>query len=127
MHDALRVESHGMTEDSAAGAGADGAAGAGSPRIVPDFGEYLALKAQIELLTARLEAMKPAIVEALALQGGRAVFGGYEFCVRSRVTYEYSAAVAAAEERLAELKRQEQQQGVARVRSYTEFPFVRAV
>lgn len=93
----------------------------------PSFDEYLAIKAQIELLTARLDALKPAIVEALAQQGGRTLHGGYEFCVRSRVTYEYSEAVAAAEARVAELKREEQQQGIARVRSYTEFPFVRAV
>ena len=94
---------------------------------IPSFDEYLALKAQIDILTARLEALKPAIVEALAQQGGKAMHGGYEFCVRSRVTYEYSEAVAEAEARVAELKRQEQQQGIARVRSYTEFPYVRAV
>jgi hypothetical protein len=93
----------------------------------PGFDEYLALKAQIDILTARLEALKPTIVAALSQQGGRALHGGYEFCVRSRVTYEYSEAVAAAEARLAELKRQEQQQGIARVRSYTEVPYVRAI
>ena len=98
-----------------------------TPPGAPSFDEYLALKAQIDILTARLEALKPAIVEALAGQGGRATHGSYEFCVRSRVSYEYSDAVAAAEARVAELKRQEQQQGIARVRSYTEFPYVRAI
>ena len=96
-----------------------------SPAVSLD--EYLALKAQIDLLQARLDALKPAVVEALALEGGRVAYGGYEFCVRSRVVYQYSEAVAEAERRCRELKRAEEKDGTATVKSFTEFPFVRAV
>ena len=89
--------------------------------------EYLAVKAQIDLLQARLEMLKPAVVEALALQGGRVTYGGYELCVRSRVVYDYSEAVAAAERQCRELKRAEEKNGTAVVRSFTEFPYVRAI
>ena len=99
------------------------------PRVSPEVSldEYLGIKAQLELLQARLDALKPAVVEALALQGGRLEHAGYEFCVRSRVAYEYSEAVAAAERRCRELKRQEEQNGTATVRSFSEFPYVRAL
>ena len=98
-----------------------------APAGVDDFDSYLALRDQIALLQAKLEAMKPAVVAALAQQGGRLVHSGYEFCVRSRVTYEYSEAVAAAEEACRKLKREEEKSGAARVRSYVEFPFLRAL
>jgi hypothetical protein len=98
-----------------------------SRAALPDLDSYLALKERIELLRAQLDAMKPAVVSFLAHQGGRVTHGGYEFCVRSHVTYEYSAAVAAAEERVRELKRLEQENGTATVRTYTEFPLVRPV
>ena len=91
------------------------------------FDEYLEVKAQIELLQARLDALKPSVVEALTLQGGRVQYGGYELCVRSRVVYEYSEQVAAAERHCRELKRLEQQNGTATVQSFTEFPYVRAL
>ena len=97
----------------------------GSVPPAVDLDEYLALKAQIELLQARLDALKPAVVEALALQGGRVQHAGYELCVRSRVVYDYSEAVAAAERQCRELKRAEEQNGTATVRSFSEFPYVR--
>ena len=90
-----------------------------------DLDEYLALKGQIELLQARLDALKPAVVEALAMQGGRVHHAGYELCVRSRLVYDYSEAVAAAERHCRELKRAEEQNGTATVRSFSEFPYVR--
>jgi hypothetical protein len=99
------------------------------PELAPavSLDEYLRVKAQLELLQARLDVLKPAVVEALSVQGGRVRHAGYEFCVRSRVVYDYSEAVADAERRCRELKRQEEQNGTATVRSFTEFPFVRAV
>ena len=102
-------------------------------RRIPSLALALATAASVAAQQTPAPASAPPLdsvsrfVEALAQQGGRALHAGYEFCVRSRVTYEYSDAVAEAEARVAELKRQEQQQGIARVRSYTEFPYVRAL
>jgi hypothetical protein len=99
------------------------------PELPPEVSldEFLRVKAQLELLQARLDALKPAVVEALSVQGGRIQHAGYEFCVRSRAVYDYSEAVAAAERRCRELKRLVEQNGTATVRSFTEVPFVRAV
>jgi hypothetical protein len=98
-----------------------------APAPDADFREYLAVREQIELLQARLDVLKPSIVQALAVQGGKAVYGRFEFCVRNRVTYAYSEAVEEAERRCRELKRQEEQNGTATVKSYSEFPYVRGI
>jgi hypothetical protein len=99
------------------------------PDVRPEVSldEYLRIKSQIDLLQARLDALKPAVVESLSVQGGRMQHAGYEFCVRSRVVYDYSEAVAEAERRCRDLKRAEEQNGTATVRSFSEFPYVRAL
>lgn len=97
------------------------------PDYSPALAEYLSLRDQIASLSEQLEALKPEVVQAVMTLGGKVRLGRYELSVRNRVSYNYSDYVAAAEAHLSAMKQIEQEKGVAVIKRYTEFPFVRVI
>ena len=87
---------------------------------------YLDLRAQLLELEEEIEKLKPAVFdildeEAKLLHEKRIPFNGFEFEVRYRTTYEYSPEVKALEEQLKALKKQEEKNGCAVVKSQVGF------
>src|SRR5687768_4316395 len=101
---------------------------------VPTYGDYqasldefLSVKRQIDQLQERLELLKPRLVEAISIQGGKVIHDGCEVCVRTRTTYNYSEVVRIAAIALKEMKRAEQQGGLATIKTHREFLQVRSL
>lgn len=79
--------------------------------------QYLALRAQLSKLEEALEKLKPAVFDIADEEqrhlGQTVVFEGFTFELHYRRTYTYSPAFDALKEQLAQLKKQEEADGIA--------------
>ncbi len=87
---------------------------------------YLDLRAKLSELEEEIEKLKPAVFDIIdeqvkLLHEKRIPFNGFEFEVQYRTTYEYSPEVKALEEQLKALKKQEEKNGRATVKSQVGF------
>ncbi|MCS7013564.1 MAG: hypothetical protein RMI34_09975 [Chloroherpetonaceae bacterium] len=86
---------------------------------------YLSLRAQLSELEEELEKLKPAVFDIVdeekRTNGEPVVLDGFKFELHYRRTYTHSAAVEALKEQLSALKKQEEQSGIATLKSQTGF------
>lgn len=88
---------------------------------------YREIKEQLALLEQEMEELKPNLVTLLEANGGKLAdkslgFTGY---LQSRKSWQYSAEVEAKKEAIKLLEKQEQESGVATVKSTTTYPVFR--
>ncbi len=87
---------------------------------------YLDVKSKMSELEEELERLKPAVFDLvddlLRENSGKPVdYNGFTFHVQYRTAYRYSSAVSDLEQRLKELKKQEESKGIAQLKSQSGF------
>jgi hypothetical protein len=88
---------------------------------------YKEIKQQIALLDQEMEELKPNLVTLLEREGGKISdkilgFSGY---LVSRKSYQYSSKVDSLKELLKQSQKQEEEEGIATVKSITTYPTFR--
>ena len=87
---------------------------------------YLELKAEIAALTEELDELKPLLYDALTDEPGQTfTHHGFRFSVGLRRTFTYSDEVNRLSARVRELKKAEENDGTARLKSATGYVVVR--
>lgn len=86
---------------------------------------YVELKEQLDGIIAQLEALKPSVLAALSLNGGRwELPDGSAIISRERKTWEFSEEVQSLEQQLKQLKKHEQSLGIAQITDITAYPVI---
>ena len=95
------------------------------PALAP-LDRYLELKAQIAELTEELDALKPAVYDAITGEPDRRfTHRGVQFVAAVRRTYTYSPRVEALSDEMRALKQQERDDGTATLKSATGYVIVK--
>ncbi len=92
--------------------------------IISTLEKYISIKEQIDFLTHKLDALKPEIMQMIPDQG-KIVINGNSVSLAERKTWSYSKTVEDSEDMLRRLKKIEEIDGTAAVKSTIKYIVVR--
>ena len=85
---------------------------------------YREIKEQLALLEQEMEELKPNLVTLLEANGGKLAVG-YTGYTQSRKSWQYSPDLEARKDAIKQLQKQEEESGIATVKSITTYPVFR--
>jgi hypothetical protein len=87
---------------------------------------YREIKQQIKFLEDELDELKPNIVSIIESEGGEIKNREYNARIQKRITFNYSNEIKELEKRLKELKKDEENNGIALIKNVSIFPVVKS-
>jgi hypothetical protein len=97
------------------------------PPLNMNHSRYREIKEQLALLEQEMEELKPNLVTLLEANGGKLAdkFLGYTGYTQSRKSWQYSPDLEARKDAIKQLQKQEEESGIATVKSITTYPVFR--